>query len=849
MYPLTAALSIIEQLDLTGERAWIGEAPPHQPAFVACDLHRLPGFRPALEHFGRYDSVWVVQDTLSIQGWRILLDSCIRMLKAQGTLVVRYLQNQHLSIPALKSFLFRKYGMRVDVSAEIIDSGEFVTAFYIERDAATLPTDKHWTFGILTQGKKVDLIERFCRSVREFGGPGHEILIVGPRHALYEPYHPTYINKTYSSTLSDICVKKNDIVAGAQHENVCILHDRYILNHDFFTGFDEFGYDFDYLTIRQHHASGKIYPSYCGMQDWGDLIWAPIFECGNENETWACHYLNGGLVVGKRALLRAVPFNPLIFHNQAEDVELAKVMRSRSIVPRINRLSSAVTDVADHLTDAFAYAAHPWEAAEKPAASSQQASLPEAVQLASEPMSLSAPESKPETAAFPTATEGTAAPWRRVKGVARRVRNLRRDGKSWFGVVNTAARFVHRRLVGRPRSADLVPSPGVAASSAASVTISLAHDEVRPVPALKRRPHAREGYNILLYVADSGGVLNVTAHYMRRLQREGSPFCIVAIERVAHASALPADLAPYVVEAPVYPCNIWCIGFPFVSHHFDVHSAWVEGRWNINFTHWELPYVPQRLTANFAALDGLMVTSEFVRDALAGVTSLPIELVDPQVRVDAAVVAKYGREYFSLPGDKRLFLLNWEYTSSTIRKNPVAGMRAFEAAFAGIEDDVALVMHVKIGNANPSDQNIQRDYERFLQRVRTEHPQVIIIERRNMAYDEALGLKGACDCYVSLHRSEGYGMGCAEALAMGRFCLMTGWSGNMQLLENPAWQKRIVTVAVALVPVKPEEFPWVDEDDEVFQLWADVRPGDAVKKMRDVYALMLDHEPARADVA
>ena len=847
MHPSTAPLSIIEQLekleqlDPGGQRAWVGDSAPLELAFVACDLHRLPGFRPALEHFGRYDSVWVVQDPLSIQGWRILLDSCIRMLKAQGTLIVRYLQNGHLSIPALKSFLFRKYGVRVGVSAEIIGIGEYVTAFHIERDAATLPVQTSWTFGILTQGKKVDLVERFCRSVRDFGGPAHEILIVGPRHALYEPYHPTYIDKAYSSALSDICVKKNDIVERACHENVCILHDRYILNKDFFTGFDTFGYDFDYLTIRQHHASGKIYPSYCGMEDWGDLIWAPIFECGNENETWACHYLNGGLIIGKRALLRAVPFNPLIFHNQAEDVELAKVMRSRSVMPRINRLSSAFTDVADHLTDAFAYAAHPEETPVK-AVSHGAAPAFDMVEPLAAPVAGAVPDAVADAVAKPVAAapadiDVNGRAWRRVKGVARRVRNLRRDGKSWLGVANTAARFVQRRLGGKERSS--MP-PSVAATLVAEQTVA-----DMGVSALRRRPHAKDGCNILLYIADPGGVLNVTTHYMRRLQREGTPFCIVAIDHAAGHSALPADLARHVVEAPLYPCNIWCIGFPFISHHFDVHAAWIEQRWNINFTHWELPYVPQRLAGNFARLDGLMVTTQFVRDALAGVTDVPIELVDPQVRVEPAIMATYNRDYFGLPRDKHLFLLNWEYTSSTIRKNPDAGVRAYEQAFAGM-DGVALVMHVKIGATK--DEKIQRDYERFVQRIKTEHSHVIVIERKSMSYDEALGLKGACDCYVSLHRSEGYGMGCAEALAMGRFCIMTGWSGNMQLLENPAWRPRIATVAVALVPVKPEEFPWVDDNDEVFQLWADVRPGDAVNKMRDVYALMLEHENAGADV-
>lgn len=813
MFPYTTALAIIEQLQLTGERAWIGDTAPDGVRFEACDLYRQPGFRPAIQHVGRYESVWAIQDVLSIQGWRILLDSCVRMLGERGTLVVRYLQNQHISIPALKSFLFRKYGIRVQVGAEIIGNGEFVTAFQIERKNLSEYQNKNWTFGVLTQGKKPELIERFCRSVREFGGYSHEILIIGPRNALYDPYQPTYIDKTYSSMFSDICVKKNDIVAQACHDNICILHDRYVLNKDFFAGFEEYGYDFDFLTIRQHHASGKIYPSYCAMDDGAGLIWGPIYECGNENETWKQHYLNGGLIIAKRGLLRTVPFNDLIFHNQAEDVELAKVLENHSVVPRINRLSSAVTDVPDHLTNAFVHAAHPWETRQTPE-----------IRPTADPVQ--APVPAPAPAPILVADPG-AVPWRRLKGIRRRVDNLRREGATWSSVAHKAGRFVHRRLSRRLHGSALATT---------YVTMSATGSAAAP----KQRPHDSEGCNILLYANTSDGVFNLTVHYMRRLQREGIPFCIVAIDYAVKRNVLPEDLQSSLAPAPIYPRNIWCLGFPFINHHLHVHSAWAADRWNVNFTHWELPYVPQRLTGNFERLDGLMTTTAFVRDALAGVTDLPIEVVDPEVRIDAAVVAKFDRKYFGLPADKRLFLLNWEFTSSTIRKNPAAGVRAFEEAFAGMQDDVALVMHVKI--SSEKDAKIHAEYQEFLASIKSEHPHVIVIDRTSFSYDEALGLKGACDCYVSLHRSEGYGMGCAEALALGRYCLMTGWSGNMELLKKPEWTARIATVDVALIPVAPEDFPWVDANDEVFQLWADPRPGDAANKMRRIYTLMIENE-------
>jgi len=54
-------------------------------------------------------------------------------------------------------------------------------------------------------------------------------------------------------------------------------------------------------------------------------------------------YINGGLIIAKTKTLRDVPFNELVFWQQAEDVELAHAFRSLSIPPRINVHSSAVT--------------------------------------------------------------------------------------------------------------------------------------------------------------------------------------------------------------------------------------------------------------------------------------------------------------------------------------------------------------------------------------------------------------------------------------------------------------------------------------------------------------------------
>ncbi len=43
------------------------------------------------------------------------------------------------------------------------------------------------------------------------------------------------------------------------------------------------------------------------------------------------------------------------------------------------------------------------------------------------------------------------------------------------------------------------------------------------------------------------------------------------------------------------------------------------------------------------------------------------------------------------------------------------------------------------------------------------------------------GLMALSDIVISTHRSEGFGLICAEAMRLGKPVIATGWSGNLDL--------------------------------------------------------------------
>ena len=68
------------------------------------------------------------------------------------------------------------------------------------------------------------------------------------------------------------------------------------------------------------------------------------------------------------------------------------------------------------------------------------------------------------------------------------------------------------------------------------------------------------------------------------------------------------------------------------------------------------------------------------------------------------------------------------------------------------------------------------------------------------------------DAFVSLHRSEGFGRGMAEAMALGRVAIATGYSGNLDFMTP----ETSLLVDHQLVPVGADEYPYPDG-----QVWAD----------------------------
>ena len=194
--------------------------------------------------------------------------------------------------------------------------------------------------------------------------------------------------------------------------------------------------------------------------------------------------------------------------------------------------------------------------------------------------------------------------------------------------------------------------------------------------------------------------------------------------------------------------------------------------------------------------------SRFIQAAFAEKTRKPVEYM-PLCVVPQPFQAR-RRIDFGLPENHFLFLFVFDFLSYIERKNPIAAIRAFQVAFPDRSSHVGLVIKVMNGDLK-SKQWIE------MMKLIDDDPRIHIINK-TMSRSDVLALIDSCDSFVSLHRSEGFGRGPAEAMLLGKPVIVTNYSGNTDF-NRP---DNSCLVNFRLIPVEAGQYVFEDG-----QFWAD----------------------------
>lgn len=321
------------------------------------------------------------------------------------------------------------------------------------------------------------------------------------------------------------------------------------------------------------------------------------------------------------------------------------------------------------------------------------------------------------------------------------------------------------------------------------------------------------GANVVGYLGGNFGVAQNVLSLANSLTAVHYPFDLTRIDAGSAYTRSPTAFDQQVVSINSRLVQIFCVNADQMPLVVDaVKSREGLSHYRIGYWFWELANFPNEWLGALDLVDELWAPSRFIETALRRVTTKKVTYMPVAVEFEVAPVADDSIR--ALPEDRFLFLFSYDFHSYAGRKNPGAVVAAFLRAFP--EDDrVGLVVKTVHGAQHPEAYN-------ELLALQARDMRVTVIDKV-LPRDQMYALIDRCDAYVSLHRSEGFGLGLAEAMYLGKPVIGTAYSGNEDFMSA----ENSCLVDYRLIPVPEGAYPFAQD-----QVWADPDVTQAAEYMK-----------------
>jgi glycosyltransferase involved in cell wall biosynthesis len=329
-------------------------------------------------------------------------------------------------------------------------------------------------------------------------------------------------------------------------------------------------------------------------------------------------------------------------------------------------------------------------------------------------------------------------------------------------------------------------------------------------------------------LGDYGGAVGVSQAFrglVAALRAKGWPLAYTEIRNVPDrrtGDVLRSEVDPEACDIAIVHVNgdetfeaVWQEHGSRLQRHARLVGCW----------YWELPRVPDAWIRRSRWVDELWAASGYVRDHLDSAVEVPVVRIPP-----ALVVPDTGpdRGSFGLPPDRMVYLFMFEPSSCVGRKNPFAVIEAFRRAFADVADPPLLIIKTHFLERIGGSRELAADLERALEPVGGRFLDA------SWPRERVLQLIASCDVFVSLHRAEGFGLALAEAMALGKPVVATGYSAP----EDFVLPSHSYPVDFGLVPIRDEDHrygEWLHSVYEPGQLWAEPDLAHAARLLRETW--------------
>lgn len=292
------------------------------------------------------------------------------------------------------------------------------------------------------------------------------------------------------------------------------------------------------------------------------------------------------------------------------------------------------------------------------------------------------------------------------------------------------------------------------------------------------------GLNVVGYIENILGVAEAARLFFNKSLAANIPVTLFPISDDIHSKQTPREIenySPYYAVTPGFKRNVHFVNADEIRNVRDFYPHLFDGKYNAAVWWWEFEDYFDFPDA-FECVDEVLVFTDFVAKAINKSAPKNVKITKmtyPFMRNWELTVADNDvRKTVGFTNKDFIFLYVFDLHSGFERKNPLALIDAFELV-SRLYDNAKLI--IKVGHSehfNAEYKSIQRRIEQcFL-----EDKVVLIIEP--LTRNHLMSLVNAADAYVSLHRSEGLGLGMLEAMYVGKPVVATSYGGNLEFMNN-----------------------------------------------------------------
>jgi len=298
-------------------------------------------------------------------------------------------------------------------------------------------------------------------------------------------------------------------------------------------------------------------------------------------------------------------------------------------------------------------------------------------------------------------------------------------------------------------------------------------------------PSSGNGLNIIGNLKYAFGNSETARSFAKKSRLCNMDFALFNIESELHNEINPVemeDLKGYFSEELPYDKNIFFMNGNLIPSLYRDYPALFKNRYNSAVWWWEFDSGMESYIPAFRYLDEIVVYTDFVKKSLLSLPSGKCKitrLVYPFLKNWEISKSKEElRKKYNISESDFVFIFSFDYFSGFERKNPFALLEAFSHVFSD-RKDVRLILKT---SHRDSFKDKADKITKFVMENKLEKKIIIIDEI--FIKDDLMSLFNSADCYISLHRGEGLGIGMLEAMSLGKPVIGTKYGGNMEFMNE-----------------------------------------------------------------